>query len=108
MPHASRHFLPGHVWHLTHRCHQKAFLLKFARDRRRYLRWVFAAKKRFGFSVLTYVVTSNHIHLLVKDTGPNVITQSSAVNCRTQRTGVQPAQRARGNVLGRPLPCRRY
>jgi hypothetical protein len=24
------------------------FLLKFARDRRRYLRWVFEAKKRFG------------------------------------------------------------
>ena len=36
-------FLPGYVWHLTHRCHQKAFLLKFARDRRRYLRWFFEA-----------------------------------------------------------------
>jgi len=69
-------FLPGHVWHLTHRCHQKKFLLKFARDRRRYLRWVFEAKKRFGLSVLNYMVTSNHIHLLVKDTGPNIIAQS--------------------------------
>jgi hypothetical protein len=47
--------------------------LQFARDRRRYLRWVFEAKKRFGLSVLNYMVTSNHIHLLVKDTGPNVI-----------------------------------
>ena len=34
---------------------------------------VFEAKKRFGLCVLDYVVTSNHIHLLVKDTGPNVI-----------------------------------
>ena len=76
MPRANRHFLPGHVWHLTHRCHQKAFLLKFARDRRCYLSWVFEAKKRFGLSVLNYMVTSNHIHLLVKDTGPNVIAQS--------------------------------
>jgi len=76
MRHANRYFLPGHVWHITHRCHQKAFLLKFARDRRRYLRWVFEAKKRFGLSVLNYRVTSNHIHLLVKDTGPNVIAQS--------------------------------
>jgi putative transposase len=76
MPRASRHFLPGYVWHITHRYHQKAFLLKFARDRRRYLRWVFEAKKRFGLSVLNYMVTSNHIHLLVKDTGPNVIAQS--------------------------------
>src|SRR5574341_947152 len=76
MPRANRHFLPGHIWHITHRCHQRAFLLKFARDRGRYLRWVFEAKKRFGLSVLDYVVTSNHIHLLVKDTSPNVIAQS--------------------------------
>jgi hypothetical protein len=30
MPRANRHFLPDHVWHLTHHCHQEAFLLKFA------------------------------------------------------------------------------
>ena len=76
MPRANRYFLPGHVWHLTHRCHQKHFLLKFTRDRRRYLHWVFEAKKRFGLAVLNYIVTSNHVHLLVKDTGPNVIAQS--------------------------------
>jgi putative transposase len=76
MPRANRYFLPGHVWHITHRCHHKAFLLKFARDRRRYLRWLFEAKKRFGLSVLNYMVTSNHIHLLVKDTGRQVISQS--------------------------------
>jgi putative transposase len=74
MPRANR-YLPGYVWHITHRCHQKKFLLKFARDRRRNLHWMFEAKKRFGLCVLDYVVTSNHIHLLVKDTGLNVIAQ---------------------------------
>jgi putative transposase len=59
MPRVSRHFLAGHVWHITHRCHQKKFLLKFARDRKRCLRWVFEAKERFGLSVLNYMVTSN-------------------------------------------------
>src|SRR5690348_11301277 len=48
MPRANRYFLPGHIWHITHCCHQKKFLLKFARDRQCYLRWVFEAKKRFG------------------------------------------------------------
>jgi putative transposase len=76
MPRANRHFLPGYVWHITHRCHQKQFLLKFPRDRGRYLHWVFEAKKRFGLSVLNYLVTSNHVHLLVKDTGSNVIAES--------------------------------
>lgn len=36
MPRANRHFLPDHIWHITLRCHQKAFLLKFAQDRRCY------------------------------------------------------------------------
>jgi REP element-mobilizing transposase RayT len=76
MPRANRHFLPGHVWHIIHRCHQKKFLLKFARDRRRYLHWLFEAKKRFGLSVLNYMITSNHVHLLIKDTEPNVIADS--------------------------------
>jgi REP element-mobilizing transposase RayT len=40
------------------------------------LHWLFEAKKRFGLSVLNYMVTCNHIHLLVKDTGSNVIAQS--------------------------------
>ena len=76
MPRANRHFLPGYIWHITHRCHRKTFLLKFARDRHSYLRWVFEAKKRFGLSVLNYIVTCNHVHLLVRDTGPNVIADS--------------------------------
>jgi len=41
MPRANGHFLPGYFWQLTDCCHQKAFLLNFARDRRRYLRWIF-------------------------------------------------------------------
>ena len=76
MPRANRYFLPGYLWHITHRCHRKQFLLKFVRDRDRYLHWVFEAKKRFGLCVLDYTVTSNHVHLLVKDTGENVIAQS--------------------------------
>jgi putative transposase len=76
MPRAHRHFIPGQIWHITHRCHEKAFLLKFARDRRRYLRWLFEARKRFGLCVLNYVVTSNHVHLLVKDSGEGVIASS--------------------------------
>ena len=76
MPRANRHFLPGHVWHITHRCHQKEFLLKFARDRSRWIEWLFEARKRYGLSVLNYVVTSNHIHLLVCDTGNQAIQRS--------------------------------
>jgi REP-associated tyrosine transposase len=64
------------VWHITHSCHKKEFLLKFAKDRRSWRSWLFEAKKRFGLRVLNFVVTSNHIHLLAIDSGPDVIPKS--------------------------------
>lgn len=33
---ANRDFPPGHVWHLSNRCHPKTSPLKFAPDRHRY------------------------------------------------------------------------
>jgi len=41
--------------------------LKFARDRQRWLHWLFEARKRYGIQILNYAVTSNHIHLLAQD-----------------------------------------
>ncbi|MBI3620994.1 MAG: transposase, partial [Nitrospirae bacterium] len=76
MARANRHYLPDRVWHLTHRCHQRAFLLKFAKDKQRWLAWLADARRRFGLRVLNYVVTSNHIHLLVWDSGEGAIPNS--------------------------------
>jgi putative transposase len=96
MPRANRHFLPNLVWHITHRCHEHGFLLKFGRDRRRWIYWLFEARRRFGLCVLDYVVTSNHVHLLVHDQGRDEIAQSMQLiaartaqeyNQRKARTG---------------------
>lgn len=76
MPRANRISIPGHVWHITHRCHKKSFLLKFVRDRRRWRHWVFEARRRYGLSVLNYVATSNHVHLLCADQGNGEIAMS--------------------------------
>jgi REP-associated tyrosine transposase len=65
MARAKRHYIPGQIWHITHRCHKREFLLKFAKDRKRWLQWLYEAKKRYGLVILNYVVTSNHIHLIV-------------------------------------------
>lgn len=85
MPRANRHFVPGLVWHLTHRCHKKDFLLKFARDRRRWRYWLFEARRRHGLCVLDYIATSNHIHLLVRDRGHGEIAR--AMQLIAARTG---------------------
>lgn len=73
MPRANRNSCPGLIWHITHRCHRRSFLLKFVRDRRRWRHWLFTAKRRYGLTVLNYIATSNHVHLLVADRGNNEI-----------------------------------
>ncbi len=65
MPRDYRAFDQHGVWHVTHRCHNKEFLLKFARDRRLWRSWLFEARRRYGLCVLDYIITCNHIHLMV-------------------------------------------
>lgn len=93
MPRANRHYIPGYVWHITHRCHKKEFLLKFARDRRRWLQWLFEARKRHGLSVLNYMVTSNYIHLLVRDNGERDDAIPNSMQLIAGRTGQEYNQR---------------
>jgi putative transposase len=65
MARAKRHYMPSQIWHITHRCNKREFLLKFARDRGRWIALLPEATKRYGLVVLSYLVTSNDIHLLV-------------------------------------------
>jgi putative transposase len=65
MPRAKRYFKPNYVWHITDRCVNKEFLLRFKQDRTNWISWMYEAKKRFNISILNYAVTSNHIHCVV-------------------------------------------
>ena len=92
MARSKRHYIPGQIWHITHRCHKREFLLKFAKDRRRWLQWLFEAKKCYGLTVLNYSVTSNHVHLLVVGNGDrNIIPKS--MKLVAGRTGQEYNQR---------------
>lgn len=92
MARANRHFIPGQIWHITHRCHKKDFLLKLVKDRQGWLKWLYEAKLRYGLQVFNYIVTSNHVHLLVfDDCGHNVIPKS--MQLIAGRTGQEYNQR---------------
>ena len=60
MARANRHTLPDMSGILHIDAVKKEFLLKFVHDRRRWMDWLFEAKKRFSLSVLNYMVISNH------------------------------------------------
>lgn len=95
MPRANRRFDYHTLWHVTHRCHDRAFLLKFARDRDAWRYWLFRARERYGLSVLNYIVTSNHIHLMLetgdRKTAPNAL--RLIAGCTAQQYNLRKARR---------------
>jgi putative transposase len=64
MPRANRYIVPGQIYHLRHRCHNRQFLLKFANDRHGYRRRLREAVHELRLSLLRYTITSNHVHLV--------------------------------------------
>ena len=96
MPKANRYFVQGQVYHLTHRCHNKSFLLKFARDRNMYRSMLRERLKKYRVPLLGYCITSNHVHLLVLSSGQGRISRmmdslegdfASYYNRRKKRSG---------------------
>ena len=65
MPRAKRYLVEGHTYHLTHRCHDRRFLLRFARDRDAYREWLRQGVRRYRVPVFGYSITSNHVHLVI-------------------------------------------
>ena len=96
MPRANRYIVPGHIYHITHRCHDRQFLLKFAKDRKAYLRRLLQAVRAGDLAILNYTITSNHVHLVVWAQSPEQIARlmqkaagefARAYNRRKRRSG---------------------
>ena len=96
VPRANRYYAPGLIWHITHRCLGRAFLLRFEQEKRSWVHWLGVARRRYGLSILNYSVTSNHVHLCVCDRGEGEIARSMQLvqgqvaleyNRRKRRTG---------------------
>jgi putative transposase len=64
MPRANRYIQPGYIYHLTHRCHNRKFLLRCRIDRIEYCVRLRRATRNHGISLFNYCVTCNHVHLL--------------------------------------------
>lgn len=76
MPRRARNFVDGGIYHITHRCHNREFLFKFAKYRDIYVEQLYETSCRFAVDILDYVVTSNHVHLLLTAKNGNDISQA--------------------------------
>src|SRR6185295_7900320 len=66
MGRANRLTVEAGIFHLTHRCHNQTFLLKFAKDRNGYRSKLLEGLAEFSLSLFDYTITSNHVHLLLE------------------------------------------
>lgn len=65
MPRRKRNWLKGGCYHITHRCHDGNYYFKASYERDIYMNELRESKKRYKFDLLNYIITSNHVHLLV-------------------------------------------
>ena len=75
MPRSNRYILPGYAYHVTHRCHNRSFLFSFVKDRKEYRDRLRIALTEFNVSLMTYCITSNHTHLLIRADVPETISK---------------------------------
>lgn len=66
MPRANRYTVPGQTYHITHRCHNRDFLLRFKKDRDAYRRMLRERLQEHPIALFNYCITSNHMHLLLR------------------------------------------
>ena len=87
MPRAIRHSLTDHLWHISHRCQKKQFLLKFMKERKKWLRRLYQARRRYRLCAQNCAATSNHGHLLVARQGDGETAQSMQLvaDCTAQQ-----------------------
>jgi putative transposase len=65
MPRRKRCWINNGCYHITHRCHNREFLFRYKKYRQFYIRHLFEMQKRYKIDVLDYIITSNHVHLLL-------------------------------------------
>ena len=75
MPRANRYLQPGCLYHLTHRCHDRKFLLRFGTVRTEYRKRLRRALQQYDVSLLAYCITCNHTHLLAESPDETAISR---------------------------------
>ena len=103
-----RIFQDGRTYHITHRCHNRCFNLRFSLDRDNYLRRMWEAKRRYDVSLLDYIITSNHVHILISATDGSQISKfmqyvssltARDYNRRKEKTGALWEGRYRSTLI---------
>jgi putative transposase len=105
MPRATRYLVEGHTYHLTHRCHDRRFLLRFKHERDLYREWLRIAVDRYRVSVFGYCVTSNHVHVVAHADSREAIGQLMQLPSGVVAKQLNQRKGHEGSVWEHPYQC---
>jgi len=100
MPRAARSRLTEfpHCYHITQRCQERRYLFQGRETRRRYLVRLHEMARSHPVSVLGYMVTSNHIHLLLWSARPAHVSEAMRYVAGVVAQDYNRAKRREGSV----------
>jgi putative transposase len=107
MPNATRYLESGYTYHLTHRCHDRRYLLKFARDRDLYRKWLREGARRYSVPVYNYCITSNHVHVVVHVEEVDAVASMMQLASATVARNRNRRKAHEGSVWEHPYKCTR-
>ncbi len=107
MPRASRYLKEGYLYHLTHRCSDGEFFLRFARERDAYREWLRTGVNRYKVSVLGYAITCNHTHVVVDATDRSAVADMMKLASGVVAQSLNQRKGHEGSVWEHPYQCTR-
>ena len=105
MPNASRYLEAGYTYHLTHRCHDRRFLLDTIRERNDYRRWLREGARRYGVPIYNYCLTSNHTHVIVHVDDPDAVSSMMQLASATVARHWNRLKGHEGSFWEHPFKC---
>lgn len=107
MPRATRYIVEGYLYHLTHRCADGEYFLRFAKERDAYREWLRVGMQRYEVPVLGYMITQNHTHVVceVRDRQAVANMMKLAAGSVAQQRNLRKGHE--GSVWEHPYHCTR-
>ncbi|MFW5871367.1 MAG: transposase [Verrucomicrobiota bacterium] len=105
MPRAGLYLQAGYTYHVTQRCHDRGFLLKFVSDRDAYRKWFHQAARQYSVPVYGFCLTSNQVHLIVHLNDTERVSRMIGLVAGAFAQQLDRRKRRDGSVREHPCQC---
>jgi putative transposase len=105
MPRASRYLVEGYTYHLTHRCHDRRFHLRFKAERDAYREWLRVGAERYHVPVYGYCITNTHTHVIAHADTTDGIARMMSLAASAVARQFNDRKAHEGSVWEHPYQC---